>query len=79
MNMLNSYRRYRGTEHTIREKGSPVGVIIAASIRIMQTACLRYALRFVRVTTPSADITTITVGNSKTIPKARTVDAKREI
>jgi hypothetical protein len=38
MYILNSYRRYRGTEHTISEKGSPVGVMIAARIRITQTA-----------------------------------------
>jgi hypothetical protein len=79
MNILNSYSTYRGTEHTIREKGSPVGVIIAASINMMHIACFLYSRRFSLVTIPSADNTTIIVGNSNTIPKASTVDENRDI
>lgn len=63
-----------GIEHTIREKGSPVGVMTAARISTMQKACLRYFLNVCLVTIPIADNKAITVGNSKTTPKARTVE-----
>ena len=77
--MLNSYSKYKGTDTTISEKGSPEGVINSARITTAQIACLRKRLSNSRFTTPIADRTAIKVGNSNTRPKVRIVEVNSEI
>ena len=64
---------------TIKEKGSPEGVITAASMTIIQMACLRYftIVCFVRI--PSAESNATIVGNSNTMPKVITIDVSSEM
>ena len=77
--MLNSYSIYNGTDTTIRENGSPEGVIIAARIKTPQTACLLKAFRVSLCRIPKADRAKATVGNSNTMPKISTIEVNIEI
>ena len=75
--MLNSYNRYNGTDTTNIVKGSPEGVITAASIATARTACFLKPARVPFFNTPNVDRATTTVGNSKTIPKVRTIELNK--
>ena len=73
--MLNSYSIYKGIETTIRENGSPDGVITAANISTTHIACLLNDFRRSLVSRPSEDRAKAIVGNSNTIPKISTIEA----
>ena len=77
--MLNSYRRYNGTDTIISENGSPDGVMTAASIRTAHIACLLKVFNVSLVIMPKEDNTTETVGNSNTMPKIKTIDVNMEM
>ena len=79
MSTLNSYNRYNGTDTTIREKGSPDGVITAARISTTHTACFLKDASISLVRIPIADNAATTVGNSNTIPKVSTKDVNSEM
>ena len=53
-------------------KGSPVGVMTAARMTIITTACRRYRRRKVLCTSPSRDNSHVTSGNSKARPMQST-------
>ena len=72
--MLNSYSIYNGTETTIRENGSPEGVMTAANISTAHIACRLNVLRVSLCRIPIADSASAIVGNSNTRPKIRTID-----
>jgi hypothetical protein len=76
---LNSYRRYRGTDTTRREKGSPDGVMTAARTTTTQIAWRLKPLNDSRVTIPRAESTAMIVGNSNTIPNVSIIDMNSEI
>ena len=77
--MLNSYSRYNGTDTTIRENGSPEGVITAAKIRTAHIACLLKDFRVSLWRIPIADNAKAIVGNSNTMPKMSTIEVNIDI
>lgn len=77
--MLNSYKRYKGTDTTMSENGSPEGVMIAANTRITHTACFLNDLIVALVIIPIADNVNASIGNSNTIPNVRTIAVNIEI
>ena len=77
--MLNSYSMYNGTDTTMRENGSPEGVITAASISTAHIACLLNDLRVSFWRIPIADNANAIVGNSYTMPKMSTIDVNIEM
>ena len=77
--MLNSYRRYKGTDTTIRENGSPDGVITAARISTAHIACLLNDLRVSFLMMPSDERAATTVGNSNTIPNVSNIEVKSDM
>ena len=79
MNTLNSYSRNSGKDTTASEKGSPEGVITAASITIPQIACLRYFLIVSFLRMPNAESNATIVGNSNTMPNVSTNEVNNEM
>ena len=77
--MLNSYSIYKGIDTTINEKGSPDGVIIAASISTAHIACLLKVFKVSLCKIPNADSANAMVGNSNTSPNISTIDVNIEI
>ena len=70
---------YNGIETTIRENGSPDGVITAANINTAHMACRLNDFKVPLDSMPNDDKTTATVGNSNTMPNISTIDVNIEI
>ena len=77
--MLNSYKRYSGTDTTSIVKGSPEGVITAASTATVSTAYFLLPANVPFFKIPNVERATTTVGNSNTIPKVSTIEFNSEI
>jgi hypothetical protein len=68
-----SYNKYSGRKTRDRVIGSPVGVISAARIIRITTACLRYLFRNSLLRTPILERSQARRGNSKTNPSIKII------
>ena len=77
--MLNSYNPYNGSPTAIRVKGSPLGVMNAATTSITTNACFLYFLRKLFVRIPIFERITANEGISNTTPIMRISQVNMEI